>query len=103
MDTAEIMLRVIGLVVASLSAGGALATFAFKVRSDNRAEWWRRYEWATALTFPDRSDYEQEQGWMVLTMLVTSTLKTSTEEDLIYRLAVAITMKEQRKTGEEET
>ena len=55
--------------------------------SDNRAHWWQRYVWAEELR-QRRNRSLQQLGWRHLSVLLTSPLATSTEQDIILLIAM---------------
>lgn len=58
-----------------------------KLRSDNRAEWYRRYAQATEWSL--REEFEAKViGWLNLTELGESSLITHTEEPLVRALVL---------------
>lgn len=85
--TVEEWIRVGQLFVAALGIVAVLVTIWQKMRSDNRAEWWRRYTWATDQTFDGR-EHVHLIGWVNLDLLGNSRLKTRTEEAVVDALAL---------------
>lgn len=84
MDT---WLRIGQLVVSALGFLGLIWTIRQKTISDNRAEWWKRYTWATELAKQD-DDQAFRLGMFHLRILLTSPLATKTERKIIQDLAV---------------
>lgn len=75
------------LIVAALGIIAVLVTIWQKIRSDNRAEWWRRYTWATEQSTA-RDIESRLVGWINLEILGYSRLLTSTEKALVKALAM---------------
>lgn len=83
----ETWLRVGQLLVSILGFGGLIWTIRQKTISDNRAEWWKRYTWASELVQQD-DDRSFRLGMHHLTILATSPLATKTEKRIIQQLAI---------------
>ncbi|MCQ4623649.1 hypothetical protein [Corynebacterium sp. CCUG 70398] len=56
--------------------------------SDARAEWWKRYTWATDL-IREKDDQSFHLGMFHLNILLESPLTTRTEKKIIQELAIA--------------
>ena len=79
--TADEWIRLVQVIVAALPAVGQ------KLRSDNRAEWYRRYAQVTEWSL--REEFEAKAiGWLNLTELGDSALITHTEVPLVRSLAL---------------
>lgn len=63
-----------------------LCALAQKMRSDNRAEWWRRVQWAVDRTHQDGA-LQREAGLIALIHLVESKLATQADRRLIRDVA----------------
>ena len=63
-----------------------MVTLWQKKRADNRAEWWRRYTWATEQSF-EETEHQQLIGWVNLDVLSHSRLATKTEWEVVQALA----------------
>lgn len=70
----------IAAIVAALIAGAALWQ---KHRSDNRAEWWRRAQWALDAAVDDSNREKQDIGLAVLQLLNTSDLAGQEEAQIL--------------------
>jgi hypothetical protein len=66
-------------LIAAIIAGAALAQ---KYRADNRAEWWRRAQWALDASVDDKEE-RQDIGLAVLEVLNTSKLAGPEEAQII--------------------
>ena len=70
------------LIVGGFAVIGVVVTWQQKNRADRRSEWWRRTQWAFERTFS--SDAREIQlGWRMLSMLVSSTLATRDDSDIV--------------------
>lgn len=69
-----------------MGIAAAVVTVRQKTRSDNRAEWWRRYTWATEQSF-SKEPHESLVGWVNLDILLKSPLVTGTEREVIQTLS----------------
>lgn len=75
------------VIATALAILGALVAVGQKLRSDNRAEWYRRYAQATEWSL--REEVEAKViGWVNLTELGVSRLITATEKSLVKALAM---------------
>lgn len=84
--TVDEWIRLGQVIVAALAILGALLAVGQKLRSDNRAEWYRRYAQATEWSL--REEFEAKAiGWLNLTELGDSALITHTEVPLVRALA----------------
>jgi hypothetical protein len=83
---ADQWLRLVQIVVAAVGIFAAVVTLWQKKRADNRAEWWRRYTWATEQSF-SKEPHESLVGWVNLDILSMSPLATSTEYEVIQTLS----------------
>lgn len=85
--TTDEWIRLGQMIVAVLAICGALLAVGQKLRSDNRAEWYRRYTQATEWSL--REEMEARLiGWVNLTELGNSALITHTEVPLVRALAL---------------
>lgn len=85
--TTDEWIRLAQVGVAVLAILGALLAVGQKLRSDNRAEWYRRYSQATEWSL--REEMEAKViGWVNLTELGASSLITHTEVPLVRALAL---------------
>jgi hypothetical protein len=85
--TADEWISLVQVIVAALAILGALLAVGQKLRSDNRAEWYRRYVQATEWSL--REEMEARLiGWVNLTELGNSALITHTEVPLVRALAL---------------
>lgn len=91
-------LRLGNLLVSLLGFGGLIWTIRQKTISDNRAEWWKRYTWATDLV-REEDDRLFRLGTLHLGILLASPLATKTEQRIVQELAVFY---ESEENGEEE-
>ena len=66
----------------TLAAIGVIVTWQQKTRADKRSEWWRRTAWACERTFSSK-DAEATLGWQVLPSLVSSTLATTDDSQIV--------------------
>ncbi|HJG47096.1 hypothetical protein [Corynebacterium variabile] len=84
---ADQWLRLVQILVAAVGIAAAVVTLWQKKRADNRAEWWRRYTWATEQSF-EETEHQQLVGWVNLGILSQSQLATKTERDVVQALAL---------------
>lgn len=84
---ADQWLRLVQILVAVVGIAAAVVTVRQKTRSDNRAEWWRRYTWATEQSF-EETEHQQLVGWVNLDVLSHSRLATKTEWEVVQALAL---------------
>lgn len=84
---ADQWLRLVQILVATVGIFAAVVTLWQKKRADNRAEWWRRYTWATEQSF-EETEHQQLIGWVNLGILARSTLVTKTEQDVVQELVL---------------
>lgn len=95
--TADERIRLVQVIVAALAILGALPAVGQKLRSDNRAEWYRRYAQATEWSL--REEFEAKAiGWLNLTELGDSALITHTEVPLVRALAL-VRVKRRRRAS----
>lgn len=87
MDQIDIWLRAGQLLVAVLGFSGLILTIHQKTVSDARAEWWKRYTWATDL-IREKDDQSFQLGMFHLNILLESPLTTRTEKKIIQELAI---------------
>ncbi|MEJ4112260.1 hypothetical protein ACGE24_01130 [Corynebacterium kroppenstedtii] len=80
-DIAKCVVAVCGFI-------GLVVTVGQKIRSDNRAEWWKRYTWAVELTMRKDDDEAFHLGFVHLHLLYRSKLTTRTEKQIINELAI---------------
>jgi hypothetical protein len=73
-------------IVGGLAAIGVIVTWQQKNRADRRSEWWKRTTWAFERTF-STNDEEATLGWKVLGTLVSSTLATKDDSDIVQVMA----------------
>lgn len=66
-----------------------LSALIQKIRSDNRAEWWRRVQWAVERTHED-GPLQREAGLISLLHLVESRLATKADQRLIRDIALSL-------------
>lgn len=81
------------LIVGGLAAIGVIVTWQQKNRADKRSEWWRRTTWAFERTF-SIDDAEAGLGWKVLGTLVSSTLATKDDSDIVQVMAEQVALGE---------
>lgn len=74
------------LIIGGLAAVGVMLTWQQKNRADRRTEWWRRTQWAFERTF-STDDSQAELGWKMLATLVSSTLATKDDSDIVQVIA----------------
>ncbi|MGP5243672.1 hypothetical protein ACTXMA_05710 [Corynebacterium variabile] len=85
--TADERIRLVQVIVAALAILGALLAVGQKLRSDNRAEWYRRYAQATEWSL--WQEFEAKTiGWLNLPEPGDSALVTHTEVPLVRALAL---------------
>ena len=74
------------LIVGGFAVIGVVVTWQQKNRADRRSEWWRRTQWAFERTFSSK-DEEARLGWRMLSMLMSSTLTTRDDVDVVQVIA----------------
>lgn len=71
------------LIAAVIAAGIAAAALWQKHRADNRAEWWRRAQWALDASVDATNREKQDIGLAVLELLSTSDLAGPEEAQIL--------------------
>ncbi|MFW0793781.1 hypothetical protein AAFP30_08220 [Gordonia sp. CPCC 205515] len=79
------------LVVGVVATVGVIVTILQRNRSENRSEWWRRFQWALDATHSDVPQ-RRDDGWAVIAELMRSPLMTPSEEVFIKVVAQARAM-----------
>ena len=74
------------LVLGLIATSGVLITWRQKNIADRRSEWWRRVAWAYERVF-SADDEQQQLGWTLLKVLITSKLATKGDTDYVQAIA----------------
>lgn len=86
--TADNWISVLQLLVAIAAVSIAVVTISQKTKADGRAEWWKRYTWATERIAPSASSEDFDLGVFHLEVLSTTALATTTEKQIIQDLVI---------------
>ncbi|AGF73014.1 hypothetical protein [Corynebacterium halotolerans] len=99
MELADLIIRIVTLLVAIVGGGVGIASLIQKWKSDQRNAWWNRFQWSMDKIL-SASEADQGVGWATLPAIVDAALE-STNDELMAR-AVLEFLQEQSEYGEVE-